>query len=72
MPRTMPEQLRFVKCIIAGGNEIGAEGAKAIAASLPGLTSLDLGGNEIGAEGAKAIAASMVGQPRVGRVSSNI
>jgi hypothetical protein len=40
-------------------NNIGAEGAKAIAASLPGLTLLELWHNNIGAEGAKAIAASL-------------
>jgi internalin A len=37
-------------------NDIGAEGAKAIAEHLPRLTSLNLWGNRIGAEGAKAIA----------------
>jgi len=37
------------------GNGIGAEGARAIAASLTGLTSLDLSSNGIGAEGARAI-----------------
>ncbi|MGA7384200.1 MAG: COR domain-containing protein, partial [Methylocella sp.] len=40
---------------------IGDAGAKAIAASLKGLTSLDLSDNGIGAEGAKAIAASLKG-----------
>ena len=38
-----------------GGNQIGAEGARALA-SLSALTSLYLGGNQIGAEGARALA----------------
>ncbi len=47
-----------------GGNQIGAEGAKALAAVLEGnssLTSLDLYGNEIGDEGAKALAVALEG-----------
>jgi internalin A len=55
-----------------GGNDIGAEGAKAIAASLTGLTSLELWGNDIGAEGAKAIAASLTGLTSLDLRSSNI
>ncbi len=46
---------------ICGNNSIGADGARAIAASLTGLTSLDLGYNGIGADGARAIAASLTG-----------
>ena len=40
---------------MSGDNNIGAEGAKTIAAALPGLTTLDLGNNSIGAEGAKVL-----------------
>src|SRR5262249_27880187 len=54
------------------GNYIGAEGAKAIAASLPGLTSLNLGNNNISAEGAKVIAASLTGLTSLGLESNNI
>jgi hypothetical protein len=36
-------------------DKIGDEGARAIAASPPGLTSLSLSGNNIGADGAKAL-----------------
>ena len=43
------------------GNNIGAEGAQAIAASLTGLASLHLTNNNIGAEGARAIANSLTG-----------
>jgi GTPase SAR1 family protein/Leucine-rich repeat (LRR) protein len=45
--------------LIMWSNNIGAEGAKAIAASLHGLASLNLSSNDIGDEGAKAIAASL-------------
>jgi Ras of Complex, Roc, domain of DAPkinase/Leucine rich repeat/Leucine Rich repeat len=42
-------------------NQIGVEGAKAIAQQLPGLTSLHLWHNQIGDEGAKAIAQELSG-----------
>ena len=49
-----------VSSLNLGGNDIGPEGAQAIANSaiLQNLTSLDLGNNNIGREGAKAIANS--------------
>ena len=53
-------------------NEIGAEGAKAIAASLTGLTSLNLGNNNIGAEGTKAIAALLPGLTSLDLRGNNI
>ncbi len=45
-----------------GGNQIGAEGARALAEALKinaTLTSMDLGGNQIGAEGARALAEAL-------------
>ena len=53
--------LRSLTSLVLQGNYIGDDGAKAIAASLPGLTSLDLSNNKIGEEGAQAIAVSMHG-----------
>jgi internalin A len=53
-----------------GDNNIGAEGAKAIAASLRGLTSLSLGDNNIGAEGAKALLDAWSLELRNGQLSN--
>ena len=48
-------------CSIWAPTDIGDDGARAIAASLTGLTSLHLSNNGIGVDGARAIASSLTG-----------
>ena len=61
-PRPSPPRSTGLTSLNLDGNNIGDEGAKAIAASLPRPhVSKSLGNNDIGAEGAKAIAASLTG-----------
>ncbi len=53
-------------------NNIGADGARAIAASLTGLTSLNLGDSNIGADGARAVAESLTGLTSLNLSGNNI
>jgi internalin A len=54
------------------GNNIGADGARDIAASLTSLTSLNLRGNNIGADGARDIAASLTSLTSLNLGDNNI
>jgi hypothetical protein len=54
------------------GNKVGPNGARAIAASLPGLTSLDLSRNNVRDHGAMAVAAFLPGLNSVNLESNHV
>jgi hypothetical protein len=56
--------LARVTALDLGGKKLGAEGARAVAGALGGMTAmtqLDLGGNELGSDGARALAGALGG-----------